>query len=391
MPVARALAEQAARSLAAASALPRDAAAPHFLDDSVEATRRASRALGPAGREWGAGHPVRVELDFGPLPDDPGALAWQLGDLASADPDRPCEGVRTTLGGLDDLPALTRLREALAQQPTAASLVLEIPAELAPLLKTQTVSPGERWVVSAAAGDDATRSAAAAAANDAGVTLEWQLRGAPEEIEATLEGALRAGARDIAFSVVGDTRVPSARRLATALRARDLDAPLALVASAREGEPEAALLLASTELGSLLCDGLGDAVTLSVASQGGGDPARALDLAYRILQGARLRTTRTEFISCPSCGRTLFDLEETTARIKARTGHLKGVKIAIMGCIVNGPGEMADADFGYVGSGPGVVNLYVGKECVERHVPSDRADERLVELIREHGMWVDRP
>ena len=118
-------------------------------------------------------------------------------------------------------------------------------------------------------------------------------------------------------------------------------------------------------------------------------PARSLALAYRILQGARLRTTWTEFISCPSCGRTLFDLEETTARIKARTGHLNGVKIAIMGCIVNGPGEMADADFGYVGSGPGRVNLYVGKELVERNVASDESDDRLVELIRKHGRWVE--
>ncbi len=107
------------------------------------------------------------------------------------------------------------------------------------------------------------------------------------------------------------------------------------------------------------------------------------------MQGARLRSSRTEFISCPSCGRTLFDLEETTARIKARTDHLPGVKIAVMGCIVNGPGEMADADFGYVGSGPGVVNLYVGQECLERHVPSANADDRLVELIKSHGRWVD--
>ncbi len=117
--------------------------------------------------------------------------------------------------------------------------------------------------------------------------------------------------------------------------------------------------------------------------------APAVDLAYRVLQGARQRTTRTEYISCPSCGRTLFDLEETTARIKARTDHLRGVKIAIMGCIVNGPGEMADADFGYVGSGVGQVTLYVGKQIVARAVPESEASERLVELIREHGQWVE--
>jgi (E)-4-hydroxy-3-methylbut-2-enyl-diphosphate synthase len=99
--------------------------------------------------------------------------------------------------------------------------------------------------------------------------------------------------------------------------------------------------------------------------------------------------TRTDYIACPGCGRTLFDLEETTDRIRSRTGHLKDLKIAVMGCIVNGPGEMADADFGYVGAAPGMVSLYVGRECVERGIPTERADDRLVDLIREHGRWVE--
>src|SRR5206468_10569280 len=112
-------------------------------------------------------------------------------------------------------------------------------------------------------------------------------------------------------------------------------------------------------------------------------------LLFCILQAAGVRITKTEFVSCPSCGRTLFDLQSTTERIAARTNHLKGVKIAIMGCVVNGPGEMADADFGYVGGSPGKVNLYVGKDVVEKSVPEAEADERLVGLIRRHGKWVD--
>jgi (E)-4-hydroxy-3-methylbut-2-enyl-diphosphate synthase len=143
------------------------------------------------------------------------------------------------------------------------------------------------------------------------------------------------------------------------------------------------LLFASVYLGSLLCDGLGDAVRV----EGFGSPADSLRLAFNILQGTRLRLFKTEFISCPSCGRTQFDLEETTRRIKSRTAHLKGVKIAIMGCIVNGPGEMADADFGYVGWGPGKVSLFVGKDLVEKDIPYAEADERLVLLIQKHGRW----
>jgi (E)-4-hydroxy-3-methylbut-2-enyl-diphosphate synthase len=102
-----------------------------------------------------------------------------------------------------------------------------------------------------------------------------------------------------------------------------------------------------------------------------------------------LRISKTEFISCPSCGRTQFNLQTTTERIKQKTGHLKGVKIAIMGCIVNGPGEMADADFGYVGTGPKKINLYVGKEIVERNIPEELADEKLIELIKQQGKWVE--
>jgi (E)-4-hydroxy-3-methylbut-2-enyl-diphosphate synthase len=145
------------------------------------------------------------------------------------------------------------------------------------------------------------------------------------------------------------------------------------------------LLVASTNIGSLLCDGIGDAILV----QGEEAPGQALRLSYNILQAAGSRIFKTDYVACPSCGRTLFNLQTTTAKIKGATSHLKGVKIAIMGCIVNGPGEMADADFGYVGGAPGKVNLYVGKTAVKFNIPEAEAVDRLKDLIREHGKWVD--
>ena len=145
------------------------------------------------------------------------------------------------------------------------------------------------------------------------------------------------------------------------------------------------LLTAATNIGSLLCDGIGDAILV----EGEEAPGQALRLSYNILQAAGSRIFKTDYVACPSCGRTLFNLQTTTAKIKQTTSHLKGVKIAIMGCIVNGPGEMADADFGYVGGAPGKVNLYVGKTAVKFNIPEAEAVDRLKDLIREHGKWVD--
>jgi len=147
------------------------------------------------------------------------------------------------------------------------------------------------------------------------------------------------------------------------------------------------LLIASRNIGSLLCDGIGDAILI----QGEEAPGQSLRLAYNILQGAGSRIFKTDYVACPSCGRTLFNLQETTQKVRAATGHLKGVRIAIMGCIVNGPGEMADADFGYVGGAPGKINLYVGKQAVKFNIPEQEAVDRLTDLIREHDKWIDAP
>ena len=141
------------------------------------------------------------------------------------------------------------------------------------------------------------------------------------------------------------------------------------------------LLTTSTNIGALLCDGIGDAVQV----------AGPVTLAYNILQAAGCRSFKADYVACPSCGRTLFDLQTVTAQIKARTAHLKGVKIAIMGCIVNGPGEMADAHFGYVGTAPGKISLWVGKMQVKQHIPEEQAVDELIALIKEHSRWIEPP
>jgi (E)-4-hydroxy-3-methylbut-2-enyl-diphosphate synthase len=147
------------------------------------------------------------------------------------------------------------------------------------------------------------------------------------------------------------------------------------------------LLTAAMNIGSLLCDGIGDAVIV----QGEEAPGQSLRLSYNILQAAGTRIFKADYVACPSCGRTLFNLQTTTQRIRAATGHLKGVRIAVMGCIVNGPGEMADADFGYVGGAPGKINLYVGKTAVKFNIPEDEAVARLIDLIKEHDRWIEAP
>src|ERR1017187_9707509 len=149
--------------------------------------------------------------------------------------------------------------------------------------------------------------------------------------------------------------------------------------------PNIALLQAGVVIGALLADGIGDAILVRGESGGG----QSLRLAYNILQAAGCRSFKTDYVACPSCGRTLFNLQTVTARIKARTEHLKGVQIAIMGCIVNGPGEMADADFGYVGGAPNKINLYVGKQAIKFNIPEAEAVNRLVDLIKEHNKWVE--
>ncbi len=167
----------------------------------------------------------------------------------------------------------------------------------------------------------------------------------------------------------------------------DIDIPVIVQRSYHDLDENTLQLYASTDMGALLIDGLGDGIWIDAVNCGSKKMINSL--SFGILQATRTRISKTEYISCPSCGRTLFDLQETTAKIRARTSHLKGVKIGIMGCIVNGPGEMADADYGYVGTGVGKITLYKEKEVVKRNVPEAEAVDELIALIDQHGDWIE--
>ncbi len=359
-----------------------------FSDDPYAHRRRATRSLETGGEPLGGSHPVRVEIDLGLPQTDPEAAAAAAAASLAELSDVACEGLSLDVYDPGAVPLAAASCRALARRGVALPVALRVEAawaEPCAALASRLIVPVGGLV------QDERLVAAAKSAASAGIPLEWELRGPVAELPALLDRALEAaavaGAEALLVSVDSDLPVHAVRLVAARLAARGAaDVPIVLRHRGRAGDDtDQSLVRAGVDLGAPLCDGIGDVIAIAEL----GPPARAVELAYRILQGARLRTSWTEFISCPSCGRTLFDLEETTARIKARTGHLKGVKIAVMGCIVNGPGEMADADFGYVGSGPGQVNLYIGQECVERKVPSAEADDRLVALIKSHGRWTD--
>lgn len=198
--------------------------------------------------------------------------------------------------------------------------------------------------------------------------------------------------------------VQSIRHMFVELMNGGIKNPVVLIAESSWQTPDEHLIHFATETGALFLEGMGDGICLGYNSKAEMKNLRVTgrtylpvkdfyqftnNTAFNILQATRTRISKTEYISCPSCGRTLFDLQETTAKIRAVTNHLKGVKIAIMGCIVNGPGEMADADFGYVGSGPGKITLYKGKEVVKRNVNSEVAVAELINLLKENNVWVN--
>ena len=315
----------------------------------------------------------------------PDALELALGARGASPPP---DIVALAVNGAEDLAVLGRLAAELSERAPQVALA----ARLGP----ETVEPRrcaqDAYILHWMASEDPP-AALLEAARSYGRVLLLETRAEGDHAEPAV-GRLVAWARLAVAAGLSEpmlavdttdasTTIRAYRLLAARLAEARIRSPLHLVAP-REQNPYERLLRTSVALGSLLCDGIGDSVEVR-----GGEDASSVRLAFNVLQASGARISKAELVACPACGRTLFDLQPTTDRIKQRTGHLKGVKIAIMGCVVNGPGEMADADFGYVGGAPGKVNLYFGKECVERNVPQEEADERLIALIRSHGRWAE--
>ena len=394
IPVARAIADKA-MSLWHPPA-DRPASASESIDPYRFAKRETTTLTFSDNCIVGPAQPPRVIVRVPSVRDLPAAAH----ELASPKlKDTPPEGLLVPIATAGDLAALCEI--AASTPLPVVFLALELSPALTPdlLQPLLALSRGRLLLVRDFSGSDHhTLQAFAELVRQHGHFLACA---STPEHTADLAPSLRAlGDERLVFTLSAPlaASTPSAsthsigryRQLVAALHAAGSRAPIwirntATSAIRSENSFLSKLLEASFLTGSLLCDGLGDLVSIETEA----DATRATKLSYNVLQGAGARISKTEFVACPSCGRTLFDLQTTTQRIRVQTGHLKGVKLAIMGCIVNGPGEMADADFGYVGGAPGKINLYVGKNCVQYNIPQSEADARLIALIKEHGKWIE--
>ncbi len=337
------------------------------------------------GVRLGPKEPPRVVVSIDRPVTKGEAIAQDLKDAQSSRPDAPIEGIHLRIDTSEEWDHL----EKLAGKTGASSpfyvlefgdgLALDATVNLPPralLYRSFSSGEGDRLREFLAFGSTVDRLLIVGANSD---DLRNGLAGVLKESKTRPISTIRSA--DEAGHVVA-----AYRDLASALHEHGLPLPLWIrFAPQPNDSPLGRLLDASILSGSLLCDGIGDLLGISGEENYG----RARDRAYDLLQGSRARISKTEFVVCPSCGRTLFDLESTTQRVKESTGHLKGVTIAVMGCIVNGPGEMADADFGYVGTAPGKVDLYVGKQRVQSAIVEAEAVNNLVGLIKEEGKWID--
>ncbi len=391
IPVARALADKTMELWRSAPSPPRSR-----VTDSVDPFAFNRRAITPLSLgvdcTIASDRPPRVIARLPRLPEAD-ALRREVEAANTALADTPVEGVEFATDGTVSAAETEKSLAALSGKVPA--VVLPVPRDADPAALESMNLPDDLAVVlhrSFRSGEAELLERVLELTRTRGFHLAAEIH--PAALPAFGDLLRNAPADRLLFTlsapVEGCHAVGSYRFLAEMLRAQALSAPIWIqnTPAFRTGTSTTfldRLIDASILTGSLLCDGIGDLVSLETED----DLVRGTRLGYNVLQGAGARITRTEFVACPSCGRTLFNLQETTRRIREKTGHLKGVKIAVMGCIVNGPGEMADADFGYVGGAPGKVNLYVGKECVRYHVPEEQADQRLIDLIREHGKWID--
>ncbi|MGA1204228.1 MAG: (E)-4-hydroxy-3-methylbut-2-enyl-diphosphate synthase [Opitutales bacterium] len=395
IPVARALADKAA-------ALWRDSA-PDVPDDPVDPYTYTRRPVKDSrfGRSLKLG-PLEPPLVIQPGPPlnaapSPEAYAQSLRQAQATLKEARIEGLLLQVGN-NSLAGLKAWRDAIGPEVEAVVYDLSgMPVEAGTATLLQAASRDEDvWLTTFTERSEWVEFLEHAAAAGVGTALAIS----PNLVPRLFPGDLQSGNRQtiVTLPAVSDTTTTAHwlglyRQLAGNLHLMGADNPVWIrntTVSAIDCQKDHfgdRLLEASMLTGALLCDGIGDIVSVETVPRIG----QSTTLAYNILQGARARTTKTEYVACPSCGRTLFDLQSTTRKIRAATGHLKGVTIAVMGCIVNGPGEMADADFGYVGGAPGKVNLYVGKECVKFHIPAEQAVDDLINLIKEHGKWQDPP
>ncbi|MGD1018902.1 MAG: (E)-4-hydroxy-3-methylbut-2-enyl-diphosphate synthase [Verrucomicrobiia bacterium] len=343
--------------------------------------------IGELRLRLGKDHPQRVEL---PVP-----LTARIGDIqrvTTAEADTFVEILQFHVKTMADIGKIAALKPELRKRHIHTPIAVKLDSADVTLPVTDVA---EKINVPYNGKEDIT----ALLTDAAELTVQFDVMGdSPEQFAdrcATLAGVLNLFPNNQVILAVGHAEgldvIAAYRILAATLDQRGLNLPI-LVRDRVSGQharhaQQNALIAASTHLGALICDGIGDAVEVT----GEDNLLKSVKLAYNILQAAGARTFKTDYVACPSCGRTLFDLQTVTARIKSRTSHLKGVKIAVMGCIVNGPGEMADADFGYVGTAPGKISLWVGKTQVKQHIPEEQAVDELIALIKEHGKWIDPP
>jgi (E)-4-hydroxy-3-methylbut-2-enyl-diphosphate synthase len=357
--------------------------------DPFAYTRRSTPEYVIGGLRLGQQHPARVEV--------PVALTVSLPEIqriTTAEPDTFAEILEFPVSTKSDLDKLAALKPQLRAKKIFTPIAVRLDLASPSALWKDAVSIADKLNL-AYTGVEEIDPILTFAANK--VTVQFNVEAnSPDQFAracAQLAATLDRHKFNQAICAVGRADgldlIPAYRILAAQLDKHASRWPILLrdrVSGKKQHHAtSSALITASAHIGSLLCDGIGDLVEVT----GEDDLLKNVKLAYNILQAAGSRSFKTDYVACPSCGRTLFDLQTVTARIKSRTSHLKGVKIAVMGCIVNGPGEMADADFGYVGTAPGRISLWVGKQQVKHHIPEDQAVDELIALIRDHGKWVE--